>query len=100
MTIRSLKSLIIAITLNEALAGMSQEQRRKAIRAMVERVDRVKIETLLEEAYRVHDAPLNEAAATQRGRRISPEIYRSRLWMSARRRFNRREVISTEIATR
>ena len=57
---------------------MSQEQRRKAIRAMVERVesysiamwggtpiDRVKIEMLLEEDYRVHDAPLNEVAATQ-----------------------------------
>ena len=60
---------------------MGQAQRTDAIRAMTVRVkryskamwgntptDTARIEGLLEEAYRVHDVPLNEEAATQWGK--------------------------------
>ena len=70
---------------SDARGGADNAQRTDTIRAMTARVkrysealwgctptDTTRIEGLLQEAYRVHDVPLNEEAATQWGKENFP----------------------------
>ena len=70
---------------SDAGVGASRTQRTDAIRAMTVRIkryseamwggtqaDNSRVEGLLEEAYRVHDVPLNEEAATRWGKENFP----------------------------